>query len=98
MSLDSNKLGFSTFKILIHINNTMDPEKFEKHLISIKNLKHISKMIGQWDYEIDVVHKDILKIQELIEDLKHKFPDFIKNIEIINFGRRMITGNNLFKI
>jgi len=96
VNYDASKLGFSRFKLLLQIDSTKDIKEFEKYITNIKNAKHISKMLGLWDYEIDVVYKNIIDLQNQIEILKKKFPNVIKRLEIINFGQRMITSSRMF--
>lgn len=96
MAINPSMLGLCTFKLLLQIQGIKDTREFEKSLVSIKNAKHISRQIGLWDYEIDLVFNNILELQEQIELLKQKFPRLIKKIEIISFGRRLITSKEMF--
>jgi len=87
MMLDYSKFNLSTFKLLIQVSNIIDEESFEKYLFSIKNVKHFSKMLGPWDYEIDVLYPSMLELQQQIELIKQAFPHQIKRIEIISHGQ-----------
>ena len=96
MSLDTGKLGLNSFKLFLQVDSSKNIEEFEKYITSLKDAKHIGKMIGLWDYEIDLVYKDTLELQDQIEILRQKFPQIIKRIEIVNFGRRMITSKEMY--
>jgi DNA-binding Lrp family transcriptional regulator len=96
MSLDAAKLGLSSFKIFLQVDNSRDLEEFEKYITSLKDCKHVAKMLGLWDYEIDLVYNDVLELQAQIEVLRQKFPNIIKKIEIMNFGKRLITKKEMF--
>ena len=96
MMLDSSRFNFSTFKLLIQVNNPLNEEELEKYLGSIKNVKHFSMMLGLWDYEIDAIYPSILDLQKEIEVLKQKFPKQIRKIEVISFGKRIVTNKEKF--
>lgn len=96
MSLDAAKLGLSSFKIFFQVDNSKDLEAFEKYITSLKDCKHVAKMLGLWDYELDLVYNDILELQVQIEALRQKFPHIIKKIEIMNFGKRLVTKKDMF--
>ena len=96
MMLDYSKFGLNPFKILIQTSNLAENDKFEKHLSSIKNVKHFSRLLGFWDYEIDMLYGSILELQEQIEILKHLFPNHIKKIEIVSHGKRILTNRRYF--
>ena len=96
MSLDAAKLGLSSFKVFLQVDNSKDIEEFEKYITGLKDCKHVAKMLGLWDYEIDLVYPDVLELQMQIESLRQKFPSIIKKIEIMNFGKRLITKKEMF--
>ena len=96
MALDTGKLGLNSFKLFLQVDNSKSIEEFERYITSIKDARHIGKMIGLWDYEMDLVYKDTLELQYQIEILRQKFPTLIKKIDIVNFGRRIITSKEMF--
>ncbi len=92
MTLNVEKMGFQSFKILMQVGNS-DRKKLEKYLTG-KNTRYISQSLGKWEYEIDYVFKSSKELHAEIDRLKNKFPGNIK-ITLINFGKRIIT-NELF--
>jgi DNA-binding Lrp family transcriptional regulator len=96
MMLDYSKFNLSTFKLLVQVSNIMDEELFEKYLSSIKSVKHFSKMLGPWDYEVDMLYSSMLELQQQIELTKQAFPHQIKKIEIISHGKRILTNQEKF--
>lgn len=96
MTLDTLKLDLEPFKILLQIQNLKDEKEFEEYLRSIKNIHYISKTIGLWDYEIDFVYKHINELQERIDLIKQKYPNVLKKINIISFGKRILTNKENF--
>ena len=96
MTLDNSLFDLSTSKLLIQINESLEENEFESYLGSMKNVRHFSRMLGLWDYELDAVYPSILNLQKEIEILKQKFPKQIKKIEIISFGKRIATNKEKF--
>ncbi len=96
MKIDNTKFNLNAFKLLVQITNRMDESKFEEYLSSLKSLKHFSRFLGLWDYEIDVLYPSVLELQQQIEILKMEFPKQIKKIEIISHGKRILTNQESF--
>jgi len=44
MKIDPTKFGFSTYKLLLRVQNLKKSEEFEKYLTSLKNVIYITKM------------------------------------------------------
>lgn len=98
MTLDSNKFGFNTFKLLLQVQNIDKHEDFEIYLSSINNIRYIAKLLGSWDYEIDCVYSNITELQKQIDLMKQKFPKIIKDISILSLGYRIVTNKENFLI
>ncbi|MFH1501252.1 MAG: Lrp/AsnC family transcriptional regulator [archaeon] len=96
MTVDPLMFNFNTFKLLIQVQNLKNPEGFESYLSSLRNVNHISKMLGLWDYEIDCMYQNMRELQKEIEDIKNKFPNLIKKLEIIILGTRITTNKESF--
>jgi DNA-binding Lrp family transcriptional regulator len=96
MTLDNSKFNLDTFKLLIQINNSEKIKEFEDYLTSLKNIRHLRKFLGTWDYEIDCTHPHISDLQKEIEKMRQKFPGLFKKIEIVSFAKRIITNRNSF--
>ncbi len=96
LSLNLGKFDYEVYKLLIQIQNTKELEKFEKYLHSIENIKHLSKTIGLWDYEIDLYAKNLNEIHCQIIGLKNNFPKILKRMAIITHGKRLITNKEGF--
>lgn len=92
MTIDPTKFDFSTFKLLLQVQNIKDDQEFESYISSIKNVRYITKMLGLWDYEIDCVYSNITELQKQIDEIKEKFPNSLKKVAILNFGKRIITN------
>lgn len=94
MMLDYSKFNLSPFKILLQVSNSVSEEEFEKYIYCIDNVKHFSRTLGFWDYEIDLLSGSIIELQQQIEMIKHDFPGHIKKLEIMSHGKRILTNRN----
>ncbi len=96
MTLDISKFNLETYKLLIQLQDVESLEDFESYICSIREIAHMSKMIGLWDYEVDISCKNTHDLHSKIEEMKRKFPNSIKEIKIINFEKRIITNHQHF--
>jgi Lrp/AsnC family transcriptional regulator, leucine-responsive regulatory protein len=96
MTLDNTKFNLNTFKILIQIYNTKHAKDFEEYLISLPNIRHFRKMLGLWDYEIDLVYPNMKELHKQIDVIKQKFPGIFKKTSFVSFGERIVTNKESF--
>lgn len=96
LALNLEKFGFEVYKLLIQLQDKKNLERFENYIIHTKNLKHLSKMIGHWDYELDVYSNNLKEIQIKISEIKEKFPEIIKRVFILSHGKRIATNKETF--
>lgn len=96
MTIDATKLDFDTYKLLVRVENLKENKEFEDFLRTIKNIKHFRKMVGLWDYEIDFIIPHINQLHHYIEQIKKKFPGFMKKMSILSFEKRIITNIESF--
>jgi len=94
MTIDSRKFNHDTFKLFVQLQNLKKGKEFEDSLSSLKNIKFFGKLLGMWDYEVDLICLNNLELQKQIESIKEKFPGLIKKVEVISFGRRLFTNKS----
>ncbi|MFA5856759.1 MAG: Lrp/AsnC family transcriptional regulator [Candidatus Pacearchaeota archaeon] len=98
ISLDCSKFNHQTFNLLIQLKNHKIENDFEKYIIGMKNIKYIEKMTGTWDYQIDMIYPNMLELQKKIESIKENFPNAIKKLAILSFGKRIATNKDNYPI
>lgn len=96
MTLDHSKLDYNVFKLLIQIHSGKTNQEFDDYLSSLKETKYMVKMLGSWDYEVDLCCRNIRELQNKIEMMKEKFPNMFKKIGILSFGKRIATNKESF--
>lgn len=70
-------------KAILYLTNVTQERlnDFIEYASSIKDVVWPMKVMGAWDFELDCEVPNYDKFQEIILDLKEKFPDIIKNHE-----------------
>lgn len=83
--LHIDKIGYQAYKLLIKFQNIT--EKREKELINFvqlnANVIGIIKLVGLWDFEIEIEVKEREELHQLIMEIRDKFKDIIKEFETL---------------
>jgi len=81
--LDPPKVGRIFCKALLYLTNTTQKrlEEFILYTSSLKDAVWPQKVLGAWDFELDFELESYDRFQEILLELKEKFPDLIKNHE-----------------
>jgi len=81
--IDYNKLGMEFYKSFLYFES-FSPED-EKRLYEIckqdPNIIHIVRQITPWDIELEVMVKDYLQYNRIINKIKEAFPESLRNVE-----------------
>ena len=70
-------------KAIIYLTNVTNKRlnEFINYASSLPGTIWPQRVIGNWDFELDFELESYDKFQDIIMDLKEKFPDIIKNHE-----------------
>jgi DNA-binding Lrp family transcriptional regulator len=83
--IDLQKIGYSNYKILISLKDFKKQNK--ENLINFckenLNITQITKLIGEYDIELEIEQNNISDVQKCINVLKNSFSNIIKQIEMI---------------
>ncbi len=83
--LNPQKLGYPLYVyVLFSCNNIRleEEKKFISFLKSHRQIIYVAKNSGKYDFTIGVCAKEYLDFDEIIQNIRHKFPDVIKNFDI----------------
>jgi len=76
-------LGYSHYKLFIDFQ--APSEKKESELMAYfrrhPNIIFMTKSLGRYDIECESVTKSVYEFKEILSEMKHKFPELIKDIE-----------------
>jgi DNA-binding Lrp family transcriptional regulator len=83
VTVNLEKLGLEFFKAIIHIENKdIDKEKsFISYLNQLTNIQYFIRNL--WDLEIELVVKDYLEYNQIMNKIKEQFPSIITGIETV---------------
>lgn len=96
MTLDPKAFNHDKYMLFVQLQNLKRSQEFEEYLGSIKNIKFFAKILGMWDYEINLIYPNASELQKHIELMKERFPNLLKKIEIMSFGKRIFTNKKRF--
>jgi len=83
--INPSALGYPSISLLLIKTKTgkdQQKKKFLDKLIQTKQIVHISKLIGKYDFYCAVLYKDTKHLNEIIEDIKNYIPNYIEDFEI----------------
>ena len=84
--LDHEKLGFPLYVYVMISTYNLKPEdesKFINYLKAHKNLIYVAKNSGKYDFSIGVCAKTYKGFDEILRQIRQKFADSIKDIEVL---------------
>jgi len=82
--IDLKKLNCQLHKLCIYLQN-YDEKEISKLISFLKenpNTIHLIKSLGNWELEVEIESRDLAEIYDYISELKNRFPDTIKQIEM----------------
>jgi len=87
--LNINKIGYQLHKLCIYLNSfdKKSEEMITEYLKINPNTIHLIKCVGDWELEVEIEHNNIIKIHEYIAELRNKFPEVIKQIDLITITK-----------
>jgi DNA-binding Lrp family transcriptional regulator len=79
--LDLSKLGFYHFVILLKLQNTSieDEKKIIEYLMDELPFMYTTKIIGSWDFEINLIASTLEEFNQTVAKLKSRFQNLIKS-------------------
>ncbi|PIN80124.1 hypothetical protein COV11_04665 [Candidatus Woesearchaeota archaeon CG10_big_fil_rev_8_21_14_0_10_30_7] len=86
ISINLEKIGYKFYKCLISLKkgNPKQIHKFLTYCQQQKNIIHVVECLGNWDIEPEIEIESEQKYYALLQEIREKFKEIIKNIETIN--------------
>lgn len=82
--LDPVKLGYPIYAFVNFILHNLNEEKERKFISFLEhhpNVVYVVKTTGKWDIMINVAAKDLIHFNKIIEDIRRKFSEIIKDYD-----------------
>jgi len=84
--LNPQKLGYPLYVYVLLSCYNIKPEDEIKIINYFKNHKHmvyVAKNSGKFDFSIGVCAKDYMEFDDILREIRQKFTDIIKDIEVL---------------
>ncbi len=86
LDLNLEKLGFQGYRVDLELNSTKSNKEIFNFCRNHKYIYQINKSIGGADFEIEVIVRDLTHLNELINEIKARFKEEIKDVEYLGFS------------
>lgn len=91
VQIDLDKIGYSYFKLHLFFKN-FSKKRFNdllKYCSFQKNIVYTNKLIGGADLELDINTKDKKEFEELVNEIRYKFFDIIRDFETFQYSTEL---------
>lgn len=85
--LDPQALGLSVFMLALIKMNPVGGAAvtaFVEKLVAHPNVTHVSRLLGRYDYFVQVAAEDVVAFDQVLDEIKAMQPGVIADIEIAN--------------
>lgn len=83
VAIDHPKLGYEMFKAFIYMHNLSEED--ERRLVEYAKqhmkILYLIRQLSDWDIEVEIMAKNYAEFTEIINDLRQKFANIIRNYE-----------------
>lgn len=85
LQLDASKIDYGFYKVIVHLKSLSkkNDASLKEYCRQLGNIFHYEKKIGPWMLELEMDVESYEKVNEIMKIMKEKFPDYIKNYEIM---------------
>lgn len=84
--IDQNKLGYTLYKMNFNLNNMQAYGKMGKFAQQHEDIFYLDKSVGYADIEIEIYTKSSQRFYEIMDEIRTKFADAIKDYDFFIFS------------
>ena len=83
IAIDYTKLGYEMFKAFVYFHNLseLDEKKLFQYAKQNNKIVCLIRQLSAWDVELEIMAKSYEEFNEIINDIRHKFAEDIRNYE-----------------
>jgi len=83
IAIDYTKLGYEMFKAFVYFHNLseLDEKKLFQYAKQNNKIVYLIRQLSAWDVELEIMAKSYEEFNEIINDIRHKFAEDIRNYE-----------------
>lgn len=88
ISVDLNKLGYMFFKAILYFKSLSRTQELSlrEWMRSHRNSVYYIRSLAPWEAEFEFVVENYWQFNQIISDLREKFPNVVKNCEHVLFS------------
>jgi len=86
IGLNIYKLGYNSYRIDLDLLSTEKNSEIKEYCLQHKNIYQINKTLGSSDFEIELVVKDLSELLKIINDIKKRFKDVVRNASYFSYS------------
>ena len=83
--IDTNKLGYRFYKIDFYLEDMSRIKEMFEFAKQHKNIVYRMRTVGGPDFEIELMVEDVVKMREIVNDIRKRFPNVIEEYKIHRF-------------
>ena len=85
IAIDHTKLGYDMFKAFVFFNNLSEQDEKRLYEYAKQNDKiiYLIRQLSAWDIEIEIMAESYEKFNRLMDDIRLKFSDSMRNYEFV---------------
>ncbi|UCH71796.1 MAG: Lrp/AsnC family transcriptional regulator, partial [Thermoplasmatales archaeon] len=93
IDIDYKKIGYIFCKTFIYLQNLTETrlEELYKYCASKPNIFALTTTLGSWDLELEFEVENFERMTEIMNDIKKKFIDIVKNYESVIITKQTIV-------
>jgi len=79
-------LGCTTYRLDLKLTSTEKNRQLHQYCRQHKDIFQVQQTIGHMDFETEVAVKGLPELLEIIEDMKRKYGDVVKNVDYFSYS------------
>ena len=90
VAINTQLLGIAVYKLFVHTHDITHKRELEFYEFCRQNpnITHLSKVLGEWDYEVEFEFFDDEDFYRLVSDMRDSFSDIINQIEMVRIVKQ----------
>ena len=86
IGLNLEPLGYTSYRVDLQLISTERNKELHEFCKWHKNIYQINKTIGEADFEIEVIVKDLNHLLNLLDEIKERFKNVINSVDFFGFS------------
>ncbi|MFA5930237.1 MAG: AsnC family transcriptional regulator [Candidatus Micrarchaeia archaeon] len=80
------RMGYTTYRLDLKLTSTEKNRQLHQYCRQHKDIFQVQSTIGHMDFETEVAVQDLPELLEIIEDIKRRFGDVVRNVDYFSYS------------